>query len=280
MPGYTAGLTAAILTAIAAKDGYASKHQLTFLMMFLMLVLAIFLSELYPAVSQLNTLAHLLTLPAAASIPATVNRSRPSEIGTFVMKILYGIIPGMVGAIVLLSAKIHEPMTYGYLFFCVTTAMVMMKKLPKSTISPQIFGKWIFRATVTLVPLIFLIDIYGEKIFGARFIPGFYVLPIFYGILNSLFIADLMKRFTLRFESSVPQNHIEQFPLSNREKEVAKLLLEGLTYGKIAEQLNISHSTVKSHCSNIYEKMKVTNRSELYHLTTHRIVSTVAPEQA
>jgi DNA-binding CsgD family transcriptional regulator len=40
--------------------------------------------------------------------------------------------------------------------------------------------------------------------------------------------------------------------LTVREREVLQLLSTGLTYEKIAEQLAISHETVKMHLKNIY----------------------------
>jgi DNA-binding NarL/FixJ family response regulator len=50
--------------------------------------------------------------------------------------------------------------------------------------------------------------------------------------------------------------------LSQREKEVLDLLSKGKLYKQIAEALNISVETVKSHCHNIYEKLHVTTRTE------------------
>jgi DNA-binding CsgD family transcriptional regulator len=43
--------------------------------------------------------------------------------------------------------------------------------------------------------------------------------------------------------------------LSKRELEVLKLVCEGLTYQDIAQKLNFSESTVKSHMGNIYVKL-------------------------
>ena len=48
--------------------------------------------------------------------------------------------------------------------------------------------------------------------------------------------------------------------LTDREKEVALLVLEKLPYSVISEKLNISIRTVKAHTKNIYEKFNVSNR--------------------
>lgn len=51
-------------------------------------------------------------------------------------------------------------------------------------------------------------------------------------------------------------------PLSNREREVLKMLCEGENYKTIAESLYISSNTVKSHIKNIYAKLHVHTRAE------------------
>jgi two-component system nitrate/nitrite response regulator NarL len=52
-------------------------------------------------------------------------------------------------------------------------------------------------------------------------------------------------------------------PLSAREKEVVRCLVEGLTNREIAESLAISQHTVKNYVFKIYEKLGVSNRVEL-----------------
>ncbi len=50
--------------------------------------------------------------------------------------------------------------------------------------------------------------------------------------------------------------------LTGRENELLKLLAEGYLNKEIADQLNVSLSTVKNHLQNIYFKLHVQNRSE------------------
>ena len=51
--------------------------------------------------------------------------------------------------------------------------------------------------------------------------------------------------------------------LTQREKEIVKLLLDGLSSPEIAEKLFISHRTVENHRANIMNKLKVRNTIEL-----------------
>lgn len=50
--------------------------------------------------------------------------------------------------------------------------------------------------------------------------------------------------------------------LTQREKEILKLLSKGLRYKEIAADLHISMDTVRSHTRNIYEKLQVQSRTE------------------
>jgi DNA-binding NarL/FixJ family response regulator len=50
--------------------------------------------------------------------------------------------------------------------------------------------------------------------------------------------------------------------LSPRETEVLKLVARGATNREIAEALFISENTVKTHLSNIMEKLHLANRSQ------------------
>lgn len=52
-------------------------------------------------------------------------------------------------------------------------------------------------------------------------------------------------------------------PLTVREREVIQLILSGKSNKKVAEELLISESTVKTHARNIYSKYDVTSRAEL-----------------
>ena len=50
--------------------------------------------------------------------------------------------------------------------------------------------------------------------------------------------------------------------LSSREREVLQLLADGKAVAGIARELFISDSTVKTHISNVYEKLGAQNRAQ------------------
>lgn len=51
--------------------------------------------------------------------------------------------------------------------------------------------------------------------------------------------------------------------LSNREKQIAMKIMDGLPNKLIACDLYISERTVKFHCANIYKKLSISNRNAL-----------------
>ncbi len=58
------------------------------------------------------------------------------------------------------------------------------------------------------------------------------------------------------------EGFLQKYLLTQREKEVALLLLQGRPNGQIARDLYISISTVKKHIASIFDKAKVKSRSE------------------
>jgi DNA-binding NarL/FixJ family response regulator len=56
-------------------------------------------------------------------------------------------------------------------------------------------------------------------------------------------------------------NLVENYNLSNREKEILKCLVEGSSYKIAAQKCGIANETVKSHVRKIYEKLHVTSMS-------------------
>ena len=51
--------------------------------------------------------------------------------------------------------------------------------------------------------------------------------------------------------------------LTDREREIMRLVSEGLSNKTIARRLNISHGTIKVHLHHIYQKLEINNRTVL-----------------
>jgi len=72
----------------------------------------------------------------------------------------------------------------------------------------------------------------------------------------------LAKQGTGQHQLSIQQwsDVCRRMKLSLREQEVCKLLFDGLTRQKIADQMGISNRTVRHHMEQIHVKLEVCNR--------------------
>ena len=65
-----------------------------------------------------------------------------------------------------------------------------------------------------------------------------------------------------------------EYRLTDREREVLALMVEGLTNRQIAQRLTLSHSTIKFHVSSILSKLGAASRTEAVSLALqHRLVN-------
>ena len=101
----------------------------------------------------------------------------------------------------------------------------------------------------------------------------FFILIIFPLLHKQLFILLKNHAFltVLSEVSATEQNKaINKFAtigqLTERESEIAMLLLKGRTYKMIADELYLSQNTVKTHIKNIYSKFNIKSKMELVNL--------------
>ena len=57
-------------------------------------------------------------------------------------------------------------------------------------------------------------------------------------------------------------NRMTELPVTNREKEILIHLAQGKTNKEISRSLLLSPSTVRNHISNIFAKLRISNRSQ------------------
>jgi len=60
------------------------------------------------------------------------------------------------------------------------------------------------------------------------------------------------------------EKHVPQTNLTKKEKEITDLVLEGLPYKTIAAKLNLSLNTIQYHMKNIFYKLGIKTKSELF----------------
>ncbi|NPV00494.1 MAG: hypothetical protein HPY53_03830 [Brevinematales bacterium] len=100
---------------------------------------------------------------------------------------------------------------------------------------------------------------------------GFFFI-IISGFLLNLFlmgVSEITKDLPV-LNQTIDESFIKQFSITQREKEVIELVLQGYSPQEISARLFISQNTVKNHLSNIYHKAEVTNRNQLVFRIFHQ----------
>jgi|694.fasta_scaffold36845_1 DNA-binding NarL/FixJ family response regulator len=77
---------------------------------------------------------------------------------------------------------------------------------------------------------------------------------------------SIARKVVSNFQDS--NNTLEK--LSPREKDIANRILEGLSYKLVAIECGISIDTVRIHIKNIYRKLKINSKSQLFNLINKR----------
>ena len=77
---------------------------------------------------------------------------------------------------------------------------------------------------------------------------------------GSFFTPSVAKKVLNNFQQQPMQGEFVQ--LTEKEKEVLKLLVDGLSYKMIADRLHVSFHTIHTHLRNIYQKLHVNSKGE------------------
>jgi DNA-binding NarL/FixJ family response regulator len=79
--------------------------------------------------------------------------------------------------------------------------------------------------------------------------------------INPIIAKKVMSFFTSKNIILVQPSN-EDYQLSEREKEILRMMVDGLDFAKIAQTAFISYETVRTHVKKIYKKLHVACRSE------------------
>lgn len=97
------------------------------------------------------------------------------------------------------------------------------------------------------------------------------ILPILNRLLSNMIKKNDDKE-VIYIDKTVPDNKnaLHEFPfdkLTEREKEVAELLMKGFTCKAIAAEMYLSENTIKTHVRNIYSKIGIKRKTDLFNTT-------------
>ena len=180
------------------------------------------------------------------------------------------------------TARVRKIMlVYASAVFVFSIALIFIRQIQKTSPVLNILGIWIPSFISLLIGLIFYRRIdkgvfHKEKwifiILAILNISLFFVLhntPFIFIIFVSLLIYHIFYRFYFsspisKTEKSIKEEFIKDFSITKREREVILALLDGKSNKELAETLFVSEKTIETHLANIYRKVGVKNRLELF----------------
>lgn len=132
----------------------------------------------------------------------------------------------------------------------------------------------VYLTGVAILIAIMNVNYFPEKIFellkGMTFemqviFKDYLGMSIFFITANSCLIAVISRHAVIQpfFLVQMDETLMAKLDLTNREREIINLLIEGFTKREVGDRLFISEFTVKTHIQNIYAKLGVSNRVEL-----------------
>ncbi len=91
-------------------------------------------------------------------------------------------------------------------------------------------------------------------------------IPIYYfwsSLIILVYLFNYVRTIPESAGNSIDEKKIEEYHITDREREIILLIQQGLISKEIAGELKISTSTVNNHISNIYHKTHVSSRIDL-----------------
>jgi DNA-binding response OmpR family regulator len=81
-------------------------------------------------------------------------------------------------------------------------------------------------------------------------------------IVKPFHIRELIARVNVHLQEKEAAGQAGPSPLTEREREVVRLLASGKTYKQVAQALGVSQSTIRNHLHNVYQKLEVVDRAQ------------------
>lgn len=124
----------------------------------------------------------------------------------------------------------------------------------------------IFLYGLSLAALIFVLKYFEYRLFVRDLSLEFYVglVAVFFTVLGVWAGLRLTRKKIVVASPDflLDETALEKLGISKREKEVLDLIAIGLSNQEIADKLFVSLNTVKTHSSNLFQKLEVSRRTQ------------------
>jgi DNA-binding CsgD family transcriptional regulator len=132
--------------------------------------------------------------------------------------------------------------------------------------------KTVFALSVIFFPLFITDSCWRILQVNLQIIPRYFnFMPVFYFFWNLFIILYAVKHLFMSSKlqfvlTELPGPFIKDFQITDREKEVALLVLQGMNHHQISSKMFISTGTVRNYIYSIYQKTGVKNKLSLLNL--------------
>lgn len=170
---------------------------------------------------------------------------------------------------------------YSALVLIFAICLVFVPMIEHPSVILNILGIWIPTAVSVLIGLIFckrvntgifrkekwLIIVLSLVNLALSFV--LQSIPFVFIISVSILIYHTFYRFYFsspiaKTEKTLSQDFIKDFSITKREREIILALLDGKSNKELAETFFVTQKTIEAHLANIYRKVGVKNRLELF----------------
>jgi DNA-binding CsgD family transcriptional regulator len=171
--------------------------------------------------------------------------------------------PSYAPVTIALSGILFAMIAYGIIFIAIHLKGIGEKTLKRALtlflcLSAAFFPFMLIDAVMSYVPFLSLFG-FMENL----------AQPVYFLALNCLTIAfgvRYLNRPAFAEQDRLTEYFLSTFGVTEREREIIGLLLEGAGSKQIGEKLFISPKTAENHLYNIYQKLGVRNRVQLFQL--------------
>ena len=180
------------------------------------------------------------------------------------------------------SASVRKLVSlYSLAVFIFAIIMIFISALERPAFILNILGIWIPTGFSLLISIIFHKRIDTGVFRKEKWIFVFLALlnlilsfilhsvPFIFIISISILIYHIFYKFYFsspisKTEKTLTEDFIKDFSITKREQEIIIALLDGKSNKELAETLFVSEKTIETHLANIYRKVGVKNRLELF----------------
>jgi len=167
----------------------------------------------------------------------------------------------------IIGEYIEDIMFVSIIIYSIIIGFIHQKSISNNQLKKTI--KFLMILMLIFIPGIYN-DTFRSEITSIRFYPLLYwafSVTFTYYFIKSFLLRETERKTKYVSNSITASNNtdslLNNYNISEREKEVVALLLEGKSYQQIAEQLFVSVNTVKTHVRKIYPKLGINSRHEL-----------------